>query len=77
MNRHRRHRSACLKSARSGSSRFEVVESNWSVQVASRKGVKPSFEYSVVDARVDRIIRKKLITLEELDIEGDAEPAEN
>jgi hypothetical protein len=36
------------------------------------QGGKPSFEYSVVDARVDRIIRKKLITLEELDTDDDA-----
>jgi hypothetical protein len=31
------------------------------------QGGKPSFEYSVVDARVDRIIRKKLINLEDLE----------
>jgi hypothetical protein len=37
------------------------------------QGGKPSFEYSVVDARVDRIIRKKLITLEELDVEDISE----
>ena len=40
------------------------------------QGGKPSFEYSVVDARVERIIRKKLINLEELPFEESEEIGE-
>jgi hypothetical protein len=35
------HNQPIREEKRSGSSRFEVVESNWPVQVASRKGVDP------------------------------------